>query len=174
LEKNNIKHRLSVPYYHSSNGRIERANRTIRTALKKTKGSTRIKLKKVIDVYNKSYHRAIGMSPNEACMVENKEKVINTYKNYAKEFRSQKKQNEKLKIGDVVLIKNELKANKMQDEFEMKGKIEKNVYGDVYLVFTKEGKTIQRHISQLRRFCEGDVDVSDLSFDKIRRLNDRP
>lgn len=34
-QKNNINIRYSLPYYHQSNGRIERVNRTIRNAIKK-------------------------------------------------------------------------------------------------------------------------------------------
>jgi transposase InsO family protein len=36
-----ILHKHSVPYYHQSNGRIERVNRTIRNAFRKTPGPIR-------------------------------------------------------------------------------------------------------------------------------------
>jgi transposase InsO family protein len=44
IESRKIDHQFSVPYYHQGNGRVERVNRTLRTALMKTKGSIRKKL----------------------------------------------------------------------------------------------------------------------------------
>lgn len=64
LECEKIEHEFKVPYYHQSNGRIERANRTIRTALKKINGMLRTKLSKVLENYNSMKHRGIEMSPN--------------------------------------------------------------------------------------------------------------
>lgn len=66
---------------------MERANRTIREALKKTPGSVKSKLKGIIENYNNSVHRAIRMSPNEACKEENKEKVKQASNIYAMEFK---------------------------------------------------------------------------------------
>ncbi|KAG0441846.1 putative uncharacterized transposon-derived protein F54H12.3 [Dictyocoela muelleri] len=70
----NVKHTFSIPYYHASNGRIERLNRTIRTALKKVKGKG--KLKKIVDAYNSTIHRGIGISPDKAILIENKNLVL--------------------------------------------------------------------------------------------------
>jgi IS30 family transposase len=36
--KNKVNHIYSIPYYHQSNGRVERINRAIRNAFKKTPG----------------------------------------------------------------------------------------------------------------------------------------
>ena len=55
-------------------------------------------------------------------------------------------------MGDNVRLRNELKRGKMDDEFDKKGVVVENVYGDVYKVKTKKGKNVIKHISQLRRF----------------------
>lgn len=58
-QENNIILDYSIPHYHASNGRIERVNRTIREACKKTPGLTEIKLAKILKNYNECRHRAI-------------------------------------------------------------------------------------------------------------------
>ncbi|KAF9742977.1 hypothetical protein NGRA_3604, partial [Nosema granulosis] len=75
-KENSIERIYSIPYYHQSNGRIERANRTIRDALKHTKGLTKRILSEVISSYNNTYHRGLGMSPNEATKPERKNEVL--------------------------------------------------------------------------------------------------
>ncbi|KAF9761957.1 Gag-Pol polyprotein [Nosema granulosis] len=81
-----IKQIFSVPYYHQSNGRIERANRTIREALKHSKGPTKVVLANIIKNYNNSEHRGIGMTPNEGLKKENHEHIIERQEKYRKEF----------------------------------------------------------------------------------------
>ena len=54
--ENQIEHELVTPYYHKGNGRIERANRTIRDALRKSRGLLRVNLEKVIERYNDTIH----------------------------------------------------------------------------------------------------------------------
>lgn len=63
-KNNGITHLFSIPYYHQSNGRVERANKTLREALKKTPGVLKIKLKQIVSNYNNLTHRGIGMTPN--------------------------------------------------------------------------------------------------------------
>lgn len=57
-----------------------------------------------------------------------------------------------LKIDDNVLINNEMKTGKMENEFEARGKVTKKIYENVYEVVTPEGQVLRRQISQLRRF----------------------
>ena len=45
----NVKIEYSVPYFHASNGRVERVNRTLRNTLRKTKGQTKVKLRSVVN-----------------------------------------------------------------------------------------------------------------------------
>ena len=146
-ELNGIEHIFTIPYYHQGNGRIERANRTIRTALKKTPGLLRIKLKKVIDNYNDIRHRAIGMSPNEALKPENREKVIENQKTYQKEFKT--KELESFEVGQEVYLKNETRAHKDDDHFAEKGKIKKRD-GNTYEIETEDKSLFRRHSTQLR------------------------
>ena len=101
--KMNIRHKFSVPYYHKSNGRIERVNRTIRNALRKTPGAITKVLMKVVDNYNAMVHRGIGMSPNEALRRENWEKVRSIANIYKKEFDRKNKERMQFEIGDVVM-----------------------------------------------------------------------
>lgn len=85
LPSNSIKQKLAVPYYHNSIGRVERVDKTLRSALAKTTELIKLKLKKVSDNYNNSVHRGINMTPVEAFKPENEVKVIEHEKKYAKE-----------------------------------------------------------------------------------------
>lgn len=93
-----IEHVFLIPYYHQSNGRIERANRTIRMACRKTPGPTKIKLGAIIENYTNTIHRGIGMSPNIAIFDENWEKVKNHENKYKKEFKKYDKKQIFLKL----------------------------------------------------------------------------
>ncbi|KAG0420324.1 Gag-Pol polyprotein, partial [Dictyocoela roeselum] len=75
-----IRQIFAIPYYHKSNGRIERANRTIRDALKHEKRPTKIVMKDVIENYNNSFHRGLGISPNEALNIKNWKHVLDKQK----------------------------------------------------------------------------------------------
>jgi hypothetical protein len=121
---NQVEHVLNIPYYHQGNGRIERANRTIREAIKKTAGSLNIKLQGIIDNYNNSFHRAIGMTPNLALDIKNHEKVKIASSKYAKEFKIKRGQIPTFKIGQKVIVRNEIKENKNDDEFKGVGEVE--------------------------------------------------
>jgi hypothetical protein len=62
----------------------------------------------------------------------------------------------------------------MDDEYDKKGCVVKNVYGDVYDVKIEGGKgmcdVVKRHISQLKKFSEGEV--GDKSVFTIGLTND--
>ncbi|KAG0419635.1 Gag-Pol polyprotein [Dictyocoela roeselum] len=105
---NNVILEFSIPHYHQSNGRIERANRTVREALKKETGSYTVRLSKVLKNYNdKLVHRAIGMPPREALLKENRSKVLSTIEKYKKEFKTSKLQN--FDIEQSIIIRKEIK-----------------------------------------------------------------
>ena len=82
-----INRKFSIPYYHQGNGRIERLNRTIRDSLKKGTGNMRVRVKKALEKYNQSTHRATGLSPREGLLEENRQQILDTSKKYAKEFK---------------------------------------------------------------------------------------
>ena len=120
---------------------------------KQTKGSPKINFSKVIARYNGSFHRGIGMSPDDAIKQENREKVLHNQEKYAVEF---KKNNKilKLEVNDKVVIRNEVKANKMDKEFYEKCKIVKILENDTYMVLKNTDETVPRHWSQLKLYRE--------------------
>lgn len=149
-QKKGIAVEYSVPYYHESNGRIERANRTIREAIKKGNDSVRIDIAKVLESYNETIHRGIGMRPNEAMEIENREKVLENQLKYKTEVEKLKEKIERLNPGDEVRIRNEVKRNKMDKEFENKGVIKEKLGNGTYIVVRKDGKELKRNIIQLK------------------------
>lgn len=151
VKKKSINHIFSIPYYKKSNGRVERANRTIRNALKKSKGPTKMNIKRIVYNYNNIPHRAIGMSPNDAMNPLNWERVAEHTLKYSKEFLKGSKVVTKFNDGEKVLIRNEFKTNKMDDEFRETGTIVKNEYGNIYEILDKNGCRIRRHAAQIRR-----------------------
>ena len=112
IENKKIEQRFTIPYYHKGNGRIERANRTIRDAIKKTGGPVRKIFSEVLETYNNTAHRGIGMTPNEAYLKENYERVKRNSFKYEKQFKRSRKKKEVFKVDDTVLIKNEKKILK--------------------------------------------------------------
>ena len=166
LKKLGIEHELVTPYYHKGNGRIERANRTIRDALRKSKGLLRVNLKEVIKRYNDTIHRGISMTPNEAMKEINWIKVKEHQEKYKREFKE--RHFIKFNIGDRVLVKNELKQDKMDDHFKDEGIIKEGLQHNAYKVKMKDGSTLIRHSSQLRRLKDGDVELRS-SSSTIRR-----
>lgn len=146
---NNIEQEYSVPYFYESNDRIERLNRTIRDACKKNKGLLKNKLKIIVEGYNGTFHRAIGMKPKEALEKSKLEKVRENTSKYAKKFKVNKNK-VVLLIGAQVLIKNKTKKNKMSKEFQDRGEIVKKIGVNTYMVLNLKGNRIKRHISQLR------------------------
>lgn len=150
--KNDVTHKNSIPYYHPSNGRVERVNRTIRNALKKVKGSPRQTLYDVVNQYNSTIHRGIGMTPDDAIKSENRSKVIENQNKYAQKFvKKPKTVKDPLDYGCKVLVRNETKKTKMEPEFHQEGFITKVISDSTYEVETSNGNRINRHISQLKR-----------------------
>jgi hypothetical protein len=157
VKKQKIEHKFSIPYFHQSNGRIERVNRTIREAIKRTPGILKIKLKTIIENYNNAYHRGIGMSPNSACLPENETIVLENSIKYEKEFKEKKCF--EFKVGNKVLLKNENKRTKMDDEFSEEGTIKNKIGNNIYEIIFSNGKTTKRHASQLKLFERGMLDA---------------
>ena len=164
--ENQIEHELVTPYYHKGNGRIERANRTIRDALRKSRGLLRVNLEKVIERYNETIHRGIGMTPNNALKEENWELIIKHQEKYKKEFKERKFI--EFNVGDHVLVKNELKHDKMDDEYRDEAIVKEKLDHKAYKVLLMDGSMLIRHCSQLRRLRDGDVVLNALSSSNRR------
>lgn len=123
-----IEHRKVAPEAHESNGRIERAIRTIRDGLlKSNKDRIADKLVQVINTYNGSYHEAIKRTPLEAIVGNDEDLLIENskYGKYASKFRKGKIV--QFKLGQEVLIcKKENLGNKTKEtrgRFNEKGKV---------------------------------------------------
>ncbi|KAG0417737.1 putative uncharacterized transposon-derived protein F54H12.3 [Dictyocoela roeselum] len=71
-----IDQKFCILYFHEENEPIERVNRTLRNALNKEKGKIKERITRILDNYNTKIHRGVGMSPNEAILNENLNKVI--------------------------------------------------------------------------------------------------
>jgi hypothetical protein len=76
---------------------------------------------------------------------------------YKNEFKPKIKNFEAYRPGEKVLIRNEHKCGKMDDDFSENGVVERKLYGDVYAVRNEKGLTIKRHVSQLKRLKDGEV-----------------
>ena len=96
----------------------------------------------------------MGTTPNLAAMKENHSEVLEHSKKYAAEF--QKREWNKFNIGDKVLMKNELKLNKMDDEYKEEGIVIEIRNHDSYMIETNKGNKLIRHASHLR-LKPGDV-----------------
>ena len=148
FQEKNILHHLRPAYYHKGSGRVERVIRTIREALNKEKGLLCIKLPIVTQVYNSVYHRGIGMSPNEALINSNWNLVILNSNKYKKEFKY--KELKCCKMGDKVMIKEEILSSKEDKKFKKKGIIVGCLPRDTYEVLTEDSKIVVKHFSQLK------------------------
>lgn len=148
MRENRIDHHIRPPYYSKGSGRVERAIRTLRTALNKTAGTLRLKLQKVVDGYNQSIHRAISISPNEAVSESNWGQVIRSIESYKREFRF--KELPKLKQDQDVYIRNEVMKSKDEKSYNRTGIVIKALERDTYLIKDKTGKQHLRHFSQLK------------------------
>ena len=143
---------FATPYYHQGNGRVERVIRTLRDGLKRVPGMLRIKLQRIVEVYNSQFHRGIGMTPNEALLEVNRSRVIDAQNKYAKMVLEAGRTVDKFTGGEDVLIRNEFRRTKMDDAFTGHGKIVRPARNDTYEVLREQDKRrIIRHISQLRR-----------------------
>lgn len=76
-------------------------------------------LPRIIEAYNETYHRGVGMSPNKAVKKENYDVVRSNSLKYEKEFKILK--GKRFEIGSQVLVKNEKIKGKMDDVFTRKG-----------------------------------------------------
>ncbi|KAI5128627.1 hypothetical protein NEPAR06_1216 [Nematocida parisii] len=78
-------------YYKEDTGRIKCLIATLRNSLNKTSDALNTKLESVIEKYNQSKHRTIGMSPNSALDPSRWAEVNNSVEKYKKRFVSSNK-----------------------------------------------------------------------------------
>ncbi|KRH94226.1 putative transposable element [Pseudoloma neurophilia] len=116
--------------------------------MRKTKGSYKQKINKIISSYNDLTHRGLGMSPNQALLPKNYDKVLQNSLKYAKEFKEGTFH--EFNIGDSVIIKNENKNDKMDDEYKQIGKVIRKDIHHSYRIQLEDGSILKRHSLHLK------------------------
>ena len=112
-----IKHIQSRPYTPQQQAIVERSNGTVKNILNRIMESENSKqwsryLDDVEEVYNSSYNRSLGMSPDEAYQLDPEEQAILYEKQKNVKGKGYKEINTVLKVGDTVRIVVELKKKK--------------------------------------------------------------
>lgn len=102
-------------------------------------------------------HRGLKMTPEEALIESNREKVLLNSEKYKREFKRNRRRLQNFKDGQKVLIKNENKSNKMEDTFKENGIVLRKISKSEYEIEVGKGKVIRRHARQLRAFEDRDV-----------------
>ena len=162
LDQYNIKHVYTTPYKPSSNGAVERVNRTVIQLLKGLANSPTDwdnRLSKAVIIYNSTWHEEIKNTPGKyilqhAHVVANKPLV-------SKESREKWKEGNPNFVAfyrdDLVLKRIErpgrLTVHKMIEKYDGPFRV-KQVFdnGVTYELLTGTGDTIRAHHSQLRKW----------------------
>jgi hypothetical protein len=167
LKENNIHHHITTPYHHESNGRIERFNRTVLEGFNKLKmsGTWAMRIKRIVDTYNGTYHSSIETTPREAQKEGNREKLkeIQFVNRIRKNMKREKFESTKLEINQEVLMKEESQVTKDQPKFKEIVKVIEIGEFDTYMVKGENNKVHKRHISQLRPFQRGGENVENFT-----------
>ena len=156
-----VTHKVTTPYCPSSNGAVERVNRTIQTFLRSivTSGETWDQsLARAVISYNNTLHSELGMSPSNFILSKGHEVCSDP------PLQSELKETWRLghpkflpfKVGQFVLMKKHepgfLNVHKLSDKFDGPFKIVKvNDNGVTYQILNEGTQTIIRaHHSKLR------------------------
>lgn len=154
---NQITHRKVGIESHGSNGRIERAIRTIREGIFKMKNKDiGIATSEVIKKYNRTYHSGIKCTPEEAVEGEDTREELRWNNleqgEYSKVFNTRTR--EKFMEGQPVRIaKRENLGNCTKNEsgrFVYTGMILGKCQGDSYIVKIKDGRIIKKRHYDLK------------------------
>lgn len=156
LNAHSVSHHKCSPEKHQSNGRVERLHRTIWQGIRKYQlgeikdyNELNCELQMLIEKYNNTEHRAIGLTPNEALiefMNQSENLIIKSHK-YEKEFKTLNREN--FEEGEEVYLKRSLinLQTKKDSLFDKKVKIIKKLDNDSYLVQDKEKIFKRNHYS---------------------------
>ena len=183
LEEAGIKHVFTTPYQPSSNGAVERVNRTVIQFLRglSKDGSTWDSvLPKAVVIYNNTYHESIGRTPSQM-IINVAHKVspspkINNNKEYWKignpNFLPHR-------VGDFVLKKIErsgrLNVHKLSEKFSGPYRVSKVQPNKVaYEVEDPEGRIIRSHFSQLRPYRAPPKYLDNLMLIEEEDTNKKP
>ncbi len=124
-----------------------------------------MKVKRVVDIYNQTFHSSIGTISKEAQKNENHEEIkemqfVNRIK---KNLRYTRDVSRKLEVDQEVLMKEENQATKDSPRYKEIVKVIKVSDFDTYVVKSKDNKEHWRQISQLRTFQRGEGKVANFT-----------
>jgi hypothetical protein len=134
------------------------------------KGCKKKVLEKVVEMYNKTFHKGIKMMPLEAVKEENWKRVREAVKTYQEEFVRKERRYDRFKVGNIVMLRNENRKDKMEEYFKQKGRVVEDYGNDCYKVRLINGKEFKRHALQFKLLEEGDVGCKPLSVLNQRKL----
>jgi hypothetical protein len=162
LDKYNIQHVFTTPYKPSSNGAVERVNRTIGSFLSSLRSESNqwdMLLPKAVITYNHTMHRELGMSPAEYLLSKpHKSKPFSGVpKEIHESWRTGHPRFVPFKIDDLVVrrvpMKGNLNSNKFSPKFDGPYKIvvvaQNRVTFKIQLL-SDHTKTLNAHYEQLR------------------------
>ncbi|KAF9761704.1 hypothetical protein NGRA_2447, partial [Nosema granulosis] len=157
---NEVNHRKVSVEAHGSNGRIERAIRTIRECVFKQQTED---IESAVSEYNESYHSGLKCSPREAVRDSDRNVELkwenSAEGNYAKSFV--KRTREIFKVGQRVRIaKRENLGNSSKRDsgrFTREGVITDICGEDSYIVRTAEGKLIKKRHYDLKGIIKSET-----------------
>jgi len=161
----NIAHTMITPHHPSSNGAVERVNRTLLNLLRSSAEGDRMwdkELSKVLVTYNKTIHSVLKLSPSEFLLtgahniegdLMRHSQLVNTWKQGHSKFTS-------FTMGQLVLLKINhkgfLNVNKLADNFRGPLSITKiNDNGLTYeMKDVDSGEVVRGHHTQMRPYKE--------------------
>lgn len=163
LSECGVKHQFTTPYCPSSNGAVERTNRTVQGFLRSlsTNGEQwDVNLSKAVITYNNTLHSEIQMSPSDFLLTRS-HVINNSHSSAIKDLTSNWKignpKFQPYKPDDLVLLKLQhkgfLNVNKLLPKFRGPFKIIKSNDNNVtYQILDDKSNVIKVHYSQLKPY----------------------
>ena len=153
-----IRHIFTTPYSPSSNGSVERANRTIIGFLRsRCDDATKwpIQLPKVVIDYNHTKHSGLPCTPSEY-LLQYAHKEFSNLKPVSSKWKEEGRKFTPYKLYDKVWKKIETKGNLLNNKLAPKYNgpftiIKVNPNMITYKIKSKEGKVINAHMDQLEK-----------------------
>ena len=178
LRKNEVRHVRTPPYHPASNGLAERAVQTFKEGMKKLKdGSLETKLSRFLFKYRLTPQSSTGISPSEMMYGRRiRSQLDNLHPDLNKKTRQVQERQRKghdirarhreFQIGELVYV-----SNYGQGQTWLPGKMT-GVQGSVlYSVLLDVGRSVRKHIDQLRMRASDMATVEDSQEDNDIELS---